>query len=203
VQVGQNAFEVQGAHFVLILYICALSSSSHLAALITLRKYFHKYKLIAKIRFTLIIFFAIFLLPSMIAAICMPPTVVEDTDGMAVRTRAQCMSFLVPLILILHGFSTALVGVLYDPKHRRTATHGLECSRNSMGRLVRRITDSKPRNYPPLKTLIPSNLGFRLLHHVFIRPLIAFAIQIVLAILPVVLVLTPEFALLWVAERRG
>lgn len=40
IQVSQKTFTVQGAHFVLILYVCALSSSSHLAALITLRKHF-------------------------------------------------------------------------------------------------------------------------------------------------------------------
>jgi hypothetical protein len=62
-------FALQGAHFVLSLYICALSSSSHLAALITLRKYFLRYTLIARIRITLVIGFAIFLLASKLAAI--------------------------------------------------------------------------------------------------------------------------------------
>jgi hypothetical protein len=124
----------------------------------------------------------------------MPPTVVEDADGMAMRTRAQRMSFLVPLILILLGFSTALVCILYDPRRRRTASHVSGGSGRSMGGVVRGITDSKPRSYPPLKTLIPSNLGFRLLYHVFIHPLIAFAIQILLAVLSVVLVLTQKFA---------
>ncbi|KAH9874354.1 hypothetical protein IAQ61_003543 [Plenodomus lingam] len=80
-QVAQNTFEVQGAHFVLILYICALSSSSQLAALITLRKYFRKYRMVAKTRLTAVIVFAVFLLTSMIAAICRPPTGYEYGGG--------------------------------------------------------------------------------------------------------------------------
>lgn len=81
IKVAQNTFEVQGAHFVLILYICALSSSSQLAALITLRKYFRKYRMVAKTRLTAVIVFAVFLLTSMIAAICRPPTGYEYGGG--------------------------------------------------------------------------------------------------------------------------
>lgn len=103
-KVAQNSFEVQGAHFVLILYICALSSSSHLAAIITLRKYFRKYKLIAKIRLTLVIVFAICLSASMIAAICMPPTTARFNDaGVEQRSRVQRLAFLVPMLFILVG----------------------------------------------------------------------------------------------------
>ncbi|KAI4917258.1 hypothetical protein J4E90_003765 [Alternaria incomplexa] len=95
IKVAQGSFRVQGSHFVLILYVCALSSSSHLAALITLRKYFRKYKLIAKIRLTLVVFFAVFLLTSMIAAIAMPPILVEGDDGTSMILLAILSAILV------------------------------------------------------------------------------------------------------------
>ncbi|KAJ4403281.1 hypothetical protein N0V91_006684 [Didymella pomorum] len=87
-QVAQNSFEVQGAHLILVLYICALSSSSHLAALINLRKYFRKYKFIAKI-----------------PAIGMPPTVTSQESAINKESsRAQRLAFLVPMLFILVGF---------------------------------------------------------------------------------------------------
>jgi hypothetical protein len=194
-QVAQGTFRVQGAHFVLILYICALSSSSHLAALITLRKYFRKYKLIAKIRLTLVLCFAVFLLTSMIAAIAKPPSLVEDNDGTpVVRSRVQRLSFLVPLFLILIGFSTALVCILYDPKGRGLDTTS-PCSETSIQALVRRLTDStqKQKGFS-LQIICPARLGLRLIYFLFLNPAIAFIVQILLAILSVTLVLTQKFA---------
>ncbi|KAH7061913.1 hypothetical protein BKA63DRAFT_587671 [Paraphoma chrysanthemicola] len=193
IKVAQNSFEVQGAHFVLILYICALSSSSHLAALITLRKYFRNYKLIAKIRLALVIVFATFLLASMIAAICTPPTIVAHNDGLTEkRSRTQRLSFLVPLGLILVGFSTALVCILYDPQRSGTASRASDSSEASMAKLVRRVTDAKQR--PPLDIKLPAHFGMRLLYYLFLNPLIAFAVQILLAILSAILVLSQKFA---------
>jgi hypothetical protein len=185
-QVGENFVEVQGAHFVLILYICALSSSTHLAALITLRKYIRKYKLIAKIRITLVILFAVFLFSSMIAAICMPPTIVENSDGTTPeRSRTQRLSFIVPLFLILVGFSTALVCILYEPKGKRLPWHSLDSSNGSIRGLVHCVTDQKPRDLPPLIIRCPAHI---------LNPLITFIVQILLAILSAVLVLTQKFA---------
>jgi hypothetical protein len=195
IQVGQNAIEVQGAHFVLILYICALSSSSHLAALITLRKYFRRYKLIAKIRLALVIFYVIFLLASMTAAICMPPTAVDHGDGTKEkRSRAQRLSFVVPLFLICVGFSTALVCILYDPKRKEASPIASESSHVSMSRLRRRTTDFKERFRSPMDIMATAHIGLRILYYLFLNPLIAFGVQIILAILSVVLVLTQKFS---------
>ena len=195
IQVSQNTFTVQGAHFVLILYICALSSSSHLAALITLRKYFRKYKLIAKIRLTLVVVFAIFLLTSMIVAIALPPAIIVNQHGTTLsKGRVQRLSFLVPLFLILIGFSTALVCILYDPEGR-----GIESPPSSSGSslqaLVRRLTDSKleKRTYL-VRSMCPARLGLLLVFYLFLNPAIAFVVQILLAILSATLVLTQKFA---------
>ncbi|KAH8728620.1 hypothetical protein GQ44DRAFT_724080 [Phaeosphaeriaceae sp. PMI808] len=193
IKVGQNAFEVQGAHFVLILYICALSSSSHLAALISLRKYFRKYKLIARIRLTLVVLFAIFLLSSMIAALCMSFTIIERDDGtMEKRATAQRLSFLVPLFLILVGFSTALLCILYDPKCKgrisRSSTSG------STTGLARHGPDPRHKVLIAYTIKVPVCIGFRILCF-FLNPLIAFGVQIVLAILSAVLVLGQKFSI--------
>jgi hypothetical protein len=193
-QVGQKDFQVQGAHFVLILYICALSSSSHLAALLTLRKYLRRYKLIAKIRITLVFLFAVCLLASMIAAICMPPTAIEYDDGPTETSRKQRLSFVVPLFLILVGFSTALVCILYDPKREGTVSRTLDSSGGSMRGLARRVTDPRQRNLARLDIKTPAHVGLRILYYLFLNPIIAFAVQILLAIFSTVLVLSQKFA---------
>ncbi|KAF1924272.1 uncharacterized protein M421DRAFT_72921 [Didymella exigua CBS 183.55] len=193
IKVVQNSFEVQGAHFVLVLYICGLSSSSHLAALITLRKYFRKYKLIARIRLTLVVFFATCLFASMIAAIGMSPT----------SSRAQRLALLVPMLFILVGFSTALVCVLYDPDRKSAASKAASDSGGSIVHLVRHLTDQKtpaPSCAPHLM-LLPAHFGLRLIYFLFLNPLIAFVVQILLAILSAVLVLTQKFA--QPDDRRG
>ncbi|XPS99497.1 pre-rRNA-processing protein esf1 [Ascochyta lentis] len=197
IKVAQNTFEVQGAHFVLILYVCALSSSSHLAALITLRKYFRKYKLIAKIRITLVILFAVCLFASMIAAICMPPTTVSHGDTSTVeRSRVQRLAFLVPMLFILIGFSTALVCILYSPDRKRRASRASDASASSMTRIVRRLTDQKStlHSCSPRVLMAPAHFGLRLVYVLFLNPLIALMVQILLATLSAVLVLTQKFA---------
>ncbi|KAH9881814.1 hypothetical protein J1614_000985 [Plenodomus biglobosus] len=185
IKVAQNSFDVQGAHFVLILYICALSSSSHPAALITLRKYFGKYRIIAKIRLTLVIMFALFLFGSMVAAICLPPTHLEHSDGTTNgRGQAQRLSVLVPLTLILIGFSTALVCILHKPRGKPSLTGASTASSNSKQGLVQRVAKPYSR----------AHLSFQLFYYLFMNTSIAFAVQIVLAMLSVILVLSQKFA---------
>lgn len=196
-QVAQNSFEVQGAHSVLVLYICALSSSSHLAALIILRKYFRKYKLIAKIRLALVVFFAICHSASMLAVIGMPPTVTSQ-EGVKTKegSRAQRLAFLVPMLFILVGFSTALVCILYDPDRKSAASKAASDSSGSIVQLVRRLTDQEPPtpSCSPHFMLLPAHFGLRLVYFLVLNPLIAFAVQILLAILSAVLALTQKFA---------
>jgi hypothetical protein len=131
----------------------------------------------------------------MIAAICMPPTIVENGDGTTPeRSRTQRLSFIVPLFLILVGFSTALVCILYEPKGNRLPWHSSDLSNGSIRGLVRRVTDQKPRDLPPLIIKCPAHIGLRLLYYLFLNPLITFLVQILLAILSAVLVLTQKFA---------
>lgn len=62
------AMNLQGAHFTLIIYLSCLSSSSHLASVITLRKYFDAHRAIGILRVWLIAIFALLLVASLIAA---------------------------------------------------------------------------------------------------------------------------------------
>ncbi|KAH7130388.1 hypothetical protein B0J11DRAFT_557485 [Dendryphion nanum] len=188
IKVAQNAFEAQGAHFVLVLYICALSSSSHLAALITLRKYFRKYKLIAKIRIATVVIFALFLFCSMIACIAMPPTTMVYDGKIETQRRVHRLSFLVPMFFMLIGFSTALVCILYRPKSPGLAYQTSDLSGRSILSLIHRVTDHKR------SLSIPRNIGLVILYYLFLNPLVAFIVQIILMLLSIILVLTQKFS---------
>jgi hypothetical protein len=110
----------------------------------------------------------------MVAAICMPPTAIEHDDGTKEkRSRTQQLSFIVPLFLIVVGFSTALV-----------------CIRG----IVRCATSPRQSILPPFDIRAPAYISIRLLYYLFLNPLVAFGVQILLAILSVVLVLTQKFS---------
>lgn len=193
IKVFQKSFQVQSAHFVLVLYICALSSSSHLAALITLRKYFRRYRLIAKIRLTLVIVFACFLLCSMIATICMPEAVrLTPTGATEKQPRVRRLSFLVPMIFIIAGFSTALVCIMWTPKGKRSP-RGTTLWNHDWRGVQRR--QSEPRFLDRSSSMaIPANFGLGLFYILFLNPLVAFIIQLILAVLSVILVLSQKFS---------
>lgn len=162
-----------------------------------MRKYFRKYKLIARIRLTLVVFFTICLFASMLAAIGMPPTVISQEGATAKESsRAQRLAFLVPMLFILVGFSTALVCILYDPDRKSAASQAASDSGGSIVQLVRRLTDQTPPT--PSRSLrfmlLPVHFGLRLVYFLFLNPLIAFTVQILLAVLSAVLVLTQKFA---------
>ncbi|EFQ92146.1 hypothetical protein CFE70_007943 [Pyrenophora teres f. teres 0-1] len=199
--VAQATFRVQSAHFVLILYICALSSSSHLAALITLRKYFRKYKFIAKVRIGLVVLFAVFLLASMLATIIMPPVLITDDKGkeMGPGSHFQKFVFLALLLLIFIGVSTALVCILHDPDDRRRRDSPASLPSSSSRRyliryLIHRVMDpEKAENGISRLYLYPARLGWRLVCLLFLTPSVAFVVQNLLANVSAVLVLTQKF----------
>ncbi|KAF2020071.1 hypothetical protein BU24DRAFT_459686 [Aaosphaeria arxii CBS 175.79] len=187
-KVAQNSLELQGAHFVLILYICTLSSSSHLAALITLRKYFQTYKLIAKIRMTMVVVFALFLLCSMIASLAVRPHHGDYRGSSESQQRAHRLSFLVPMFFMLVGYSTALICILYRPRQTELAYRSNDMAGLSSMSLVRRGASFDS------EAALPKNVGSCIMFFLVLNPLLAFIIQIILMILSVVLVLSQKFS---------
>lgn len=100
------------------------------------------------------------------------------------------------MLFILIGFSTALVCILYDPERKGHMSRASDSSTSSMAQIVRRLTDQKstqPSCSPHIMT-VPAHIGLRLIYFLFLNPLIAFTVQILLAILSATLVLTQKFA---------
>jgi hypothetical protein len=71
------------AHWNLLVYMACLSSSTHLACVLTLRKYFDEHRTTGIFRVLLIILFSLFLIPSIIMSYCFD-------------------IFLLPLLLLVH-----------------------------------------------------------------------------------------------------
>jgi hypothetical protein len=73
------------AHWNLIVYMACLSSSTHLACVLTLRKYFNQHKETGTVRIVFIILFSLFLIPSIIMSYCfeaflIPITLLADHE---------------------------------------------------------------------------------------------------------------------------
>lgn len=60
----------QVAHWNLLVYMACLSSSTHLACVLTLRKYFNEHTSTGILRVALVILFSVFLIPSIIMSYC-------------------------------------------------------------------------------------------------------------------------------------
>ena len=132
----------------------------------------------------------------MVAAICMPPTIVSQEDtGIEERSRVQRLAFLVPMLFILVGFSTALVCTLYDPQRKGPRSPTSDSS-GSIVQTVRRLTDQATKQSLCSSHIITIlvHFGLRIVYFLFLNPLIAFTVQILLATLSAVLVLSQKFA---------
>lgn len=128
----------------------------------------------------------------MVAATWLPPTHLEQGDGTTnSRSRAQRLSFLVPPTLTLIGFSTALVCILHKSRSKPVLTGASTTPSTSKQGLVQRI--AKPYS--------PAHLSVQLFYCLFMNPISAFAVQIVLAILSVILVQSQKFAVPGDAEE--
>lgn len=107
------------------------------------------------------------------------------------QSRIRRLSFLVPLSLIFVGFSTALACILHNPDAKELVSHVSTSAGHSMPGLVRRVTSPKQIS---CTIKAPAHFGLRLIYYLFLNPLIAFAVQILLAILSAILVLSQKFA---------
>jgi hypothetical protein len=104
---------LQQAHFYLIVYMCCLSSGSHLASIITLRKYLEEHTLTSKIRIGLVTLFAGSLITSIILSGAFGPLFIPVRwillfTGIGVFPFATAIFGFVPIIWI---FWTAILEV--------------------------------------------------------------------------------------------
>lgn len=131
----------------------------------------------------------------MIVAISMPEIVQLNHEGaMEKQPRIQRLAFLVPMIFMLLGFSTALACILWTPQEKSVAPRGTNSwAPNGRGSHFKRELRNK-------SVKVPANLGLGLFYILFLNPLIAFIIQIILAVLSVILVLSQKFS---VPEELG
>ncbi len=125
----------------------------------------------------------------MIAALAVSPMKIELDDGtLGHSSRTQRLSFLVPLCLILIGFSIALACILYNPKQVGLISRKSWSSGSSRQPIVHRVSD------PPQTIRASAHWGLNAIRYLIFTPLIAFTVQILLAMLSVVLVLSQKFA---------
>lgn len=66
--------KMHSAHFWLIVYMCCLSSSSHIACIVTLRKYMEDHPVTSYLRICLVVIFAVMLVTSIIIAGAVGPS---------------------------------------------------------------------------------------------------------------------------------
>jgi hypothetical protein len=92
------------------------------------------------------------------------------------------------------GFSTALVCILYDPKRKGIASRASDSPSGSIRGLLRHITDPRQSILSPLKIKTPAHICLRILYFLFLNPIIAFAVQILLALFSTILVLSQKFS---------
>ena len=85
-----------GAHWNLVVYMSCLSSSTHLACVLTLRKYFAVHKVTATIRVILIILFSLFLIPSIFVS---PTLTLTSCDLLAKMSQPRLCCLLWKLSL--------------------------------------------------------------------------------------------------------
>lgn len=125
----------------------------------------------------------------MIAAISMPESIrLNGQNGEEKQPRVNRLAFLVPMVFMLLGFSTALVCILWTPDKKSVSPRSTD-SWGPTGRWSQFKLDTRIKSIA-----LPANLGLGLFYIMFLNPLIAFAIQLILAVLSVILVLSQRFS---------
>lgn len=125
----------------------------------------------------------------MIAAISVPELVRLTPQGASEKQpRIHRLSFIVPMFFIILGFSTALVCIMWTPQRRNTSPRGTNIwPYDSKG--------ARPKfEIRSSSAAVPANLGIGLFYILFLNPLVAFIMQLILALLSTILVLSQKFS---------
>ena len=117
----KQAGSLRGAHFSLIVYMCTLSPSSHLACIVTLRKYLAKHSLASHVRIVLVACFAIALMLSMVVSRSFGPWVIIRymLSPLEDLWEGRIVGFLTPFPLIWIYSTAILQGWLQAERNSR------------------------------------------------------------------------------------
>jgi hypothetical protein len=191
---------LHGAHFVLVLYLSSLSSSSHLAAIITLRKYFGLNPALAALRIVLIAAFAIGLIASVAISQTIGPLyslVSEVLDRVGFWLAPEPLAITISILPIIWTFWTGIWQIIPETRDQFTAWIA---SRwwppiRRVGRYVC-LPLSFVRYRPTAKTKDRSRRYARAtVHYIFfLSPGTVFVLQIVFATYSLAMVLAQKFS---------
>jgi len=173
IKYGFYGYGPRNAHFTLGLFLSCLSSSSHLAGVVTLRRYLNEHPTTARLRVSLIICFALLLAVSMfVTNPLMPfyiPVLWEGPVGLP------------PMLCIIYVFWMAVMQCIEDWKKKLKSQ-------------IRRVWPLSWRR--KLNRKVRAFIWFCLIGH----PLEVFVIQISFALISLYFVLAQKFAPAWSDE---
>lgn len=195
-----------GAHFTLVVYLSSLSSSSHLAAIITLRKYFSANPALALLRIVLITAFALVLAVSIMLSSAFVPFyaiywyAVRSSDIVDVQDSLGIATAVWPILWV---FWTGIWQIVPDIRNHFTAwiKRKLWLPFRGIGllvpevRLFRRLSSSIQYRLPDsAKTRLRRAFRATLHYMVFLSPGSVFVLQILFAAISVALALAQKFS---------
>jgi hypothetical protein len=194
------ALDLQGAHFTLIVYLSCLSSSTHLASVITLRKYFYRHQQIGILRVLLIAIFAVLLGASLMAGKALGPFVTyihsafkTGADFLPGFNLKSCIFLASPILWL---FWTAIIELLPGIRAKlkrwlRTNAWPLLKNWSGLGLVWRFLQTKLPRT-----TCDEIRILFWIIarYLLFLNPCTVFVLQVWFAVLSLELALEQKFA---------
>lgn len=198
---GITPKDYQNAHWTLIVYMSCLSSSSHLAAVLTLRKYFDDHKRIAVLRICLILIFSALLMIALstshsFSVFLLPFSLIRGKQGIERRSKYVVSWAVFWILPVMYVFYIATIQML--PRKRDGFKAWL--SKRAWPIVRKRL------GLWFIKMLIQKSLGEKMYHKiqaffvasfwylVFSSPRSIFVLQILFSLIAVTFCLAQKFA---------
>lgn len=192
------SYDLESAHFALIVYLSCLSSSSHLAAIVTLRKYFEENQTLALFRIAIISVFALLLSVSISMTSAFGPfyfffhAMTED-----ILTAPPGFGIVLSIMPILWTFWTGVWQIM--PAQRASLQAGL---RRRVWPWVERAELDRRWPWIQRRLHVPERMSQKmerlfwstLTYMCFLSPMTVFLIQVVFAMISVSMALAQKFS---------
>lgn len=191
---GAVSIDYQDAYFTLVVYLCCLSSSTHLACIITAKRSGDELPQVTKIRIVLIILFSVLLSVSIALSIyAFDPffrflyLILVDALGASKRTY-RAFTYIVPLVIMLYIFWISIIQLA--DSLRGKITHSIRLTRRPFHIISDILTRSLGKTFHDrVVGFIKSSFWFFL----FSKPWVVFVLQIVLVITSLYFALSQKF----------